>query len=185
MTGVGLLALASQTVTAGTATCPPGAGSTDSQIGVTLTDPANPTCFAYGDGSQPIVPAGYTVLDKSDDTETGVGTGTEGALTGTSNGSTLDLTSGTSGTFSIDQSLVEGWTNLLVVFKRGNANPDWAAFTLDGLFAGGWFMVPDGSLELSNAQLWGSPVPLPAAAWLFGSALLGMAGIGYRRRQTA
>lgn len=26
-------------------------------------------------------------------------------------------------------------------------------------------------------------VPLPAAAWLFGSALLGMAGIGYRRRQ--
>jgi len=28
-------------------------------------------------------------------------------------------------------------------------------------------------------------VPLPAAAWLFGSALLGMVGIGYRRRSTA
>ena len=28
-------------------------------------------------------------------------------------------------------------------------------------------------------------VPLPAAAWLFGSAVLGMAGIGYRRKQAA
>ena len=28
-----------------------------------------------------------------------------------------------------------------------------------------------------------SPVPLPAAAYLFGSALLGMAGIGYRRNK--
>jgi hypothetical protein len=27
-----------------------------------------------------------------------------------------------------------------------------------------------------------TPVPLPAAAWLFGSALLGMAGVGWRRR---
>lgn len=28
-------------------------------------------------------------------------------------------------------------------------------------------------------------VPLPAAVWLFGSALVGVAGIGYRRKQTA
>jgi hypothetical protein len=28
-------------------------------------------------------------------------------------------------------------------------------------------------------------VPLPAAAWLFGSALLGLAGLGYRRKLTA
>lgn len=27
-----------------------------------------------------------------------------------------------------------------------------------------------------------SPVPIPAAAWLFGSALMGMAGVGYRSR---
>ena len=27
-------------------------------------------------------------------------------------------------------------------------------------------------------------VPIPAAAWLFGSALVGMAGIGYRKKQT-
>jgi hypothetical protein len=29
------------------------------------------------------------------------------------------------------------------------------------------------------------PVPIPAAAWLFGSALLGMLGIGYHRRRKA
>lgn len=29
-----------------------------------------------------------------------------------------------------------------------------------------------------------SPVPLPAAAWLFGSALLGVVGVGYRRRRS-
>ena len=28
-----------------------------------------------------------------------------------------------------------------------------------------------------------TPVPLPAAVWLFGSALLGMVGVGYRRRK--
>jgi hypothetical protein len=30
-----------------------------------------------------------------------------------------------------------------------------------------------------------NPVPLPAAAWLFGPALLGLAGIGYRRNRPA
>jgi hypothetical protein len=31
---------------------------------------------------------------------------------------------------------------------------------------------------------WVAAVPIPAAAWLFGSALLGLAGLGYRRKQT-
>lgn len=44
-------------------------------------------------------------------------------------------------------------------------------------FATKW-QTDDGSYELS-------PVPIPAAAWLFGSALLGVAGIGYRRNRTA
>ena len=30
-----------------------------------------------------------------------------------------------------------------------------------------------------------NPVPLPAAAWLFGSALMGIAGMGYRRKKKA
>jgi hypothetical protein len=38
-------------------------------------------------------------------------------------------------------------------------------------------------LGLSHKTTFGNPVPLPAAAYLFGSALLGMAGIGYRRNK--
>lgn len=30
-----------------------------------------------------------------------------------------------------------------------------------------------------------NPVPLPAAVWLFGSALMGVAGVGYRRKKKA
>ncbi len=36
---------------------------------------------------------------------------------------------------------------------------------------------------IDNIQV--TAVPIPAAAWLFGSALLGMAGIGYRRNSKA
>lgn len=41
-----------------------------------------------------------------------------------------------------------------------------------------------GSLEQTKqwAVSFAAPVPVPAAAWLFGSALLGVAGIGYRRQ---
>ena len=38
-------------------------------------------------------------------------------------------------------------------------------------------------LSVSHVSKFGTPVPLPAAAYLFGSALLGMAGIGYRRNK--
>ncbi len=41
----------------------------------------------------------------------------------------------------------------------------------------------DGSADYAVAAI--GVVPIPAAAWLFGSALMGMAGIGYRRTQKA
>lgn len=34
-----------------------------------------------------------------------------------------------------------------------------------------------------NIRLETTPVPIPAAAWLFGSALLGGVGLGYRNRK--
>lgn len=40
----------------------------------------------------------------------------------------------------------------------------------------------DNNSGLSHVTQYSSPVPLPAAAWLFGSALMGVAGIGYRRK---
>ena len=38
------------------------------------------------------------------------------------------------------------------------------------------------SAEYSHVTGFGTVVPIPAAVWLFGSALLGIAGIGYRRQ---
>ncbi len=35
-----------------------------------------------------------------------------------------------------------------------------------------------------NANLTASPVPIPAAAWLFGSGLMGLAGIAHRKKKT-
>jgi hypothetical protein len=43
------------------------------------------------------------------------------------------------------------------------------------------FKLYSATLEVSGASV----VPIPAAAWLFGSALVGMAGLGYRRSRQA
>lgn len=45
--------------------------------------------------------------------------------------------------------------------------------------------APDETPNPSNWVTGPAPVPLPAAVWLFGSALLGVMGIGYRRRRVA
>ncbi|WP_206171452.1 VPLPA-CTERM sorting domain-containing protein [Thiorhodococcus mannitoliphagus] len=44
-------------------------------------------------------------------------------------------------------------------------------------------VVSTTSFAIDNIK--GSAVPIPAAVWLFGSALLGLAGVGYRRRPSA
>lgn len=71
--------------------------------------------------------------------------------------------------------------NLVYLMQTGSNTGTWKT---DGLFNGGE-NVPG----LSNIRLLGTgelkTVPLPAAAYLFGSALLGMAGIGYRRKSKA
>lgn len=64
--------------------------------------------------------------------------------------------------------------------------------TADGLAAktaatttynGFWYLGTDGSLSYNIASA--SPVPLPAAVWLFGSGLLGLFGVGRRRAVAA
>ena len=47
-------------------------------------------------------------------------------------------------------------------------------------YAGGDPYAQDYSLTFSSAD--GSNVPVPAAAWLFGSALVGLAGVGRKRK---
>jgi hypothetical protein len=44
--------------------------------------------------------------------------------------------------------------------------------------------ITDGTMKLKTTGLALTTVPVPAAAWLFGSGLLGLAGIA-RRRKTA
>ena len=50
-------------------------------------------------------------------------------------------------------------------------------------YNGFWYLGTDGSLSYNIASA--SPVPLPAAVWLFGSGLLGLFGVGRRRAVAA
>ncbi|WP_200388093.1 VPLPA-CTERM sorting domain-containing protein [Thiocapsa imhoffii] len=52
--------------------------------------------------------------------------------------------------------------------------------------SGGEITIDFGPNSWSHFTEYGNevaPVPLPAAAWLFGSALLGLVGVGYRRKR--
>jgi hypothetical protein len=50
-------------------------------------------------------------------------------------------------------------------------------------YAGFWFLSSSGQLSYDIPAA-SAPVPLPAAVWLLGSGLLGMIGVGRRRRET-
>jgi hypothetical protein len=119
------------------------------------------------------MPTGYVLLDKSDETNNLY----EGLLSGTPVG----LESGLSGTFQINLPSLDQY---IIIFKTGTAilNPDWAAFLLpQGVLSGSWSI--SGAQELSHVELWGkNVVPLPAAAWLLGSGLLGLFAVGRRRK---
>ena len=47
------------------------------------------------------------------------------------------------------------------------------------------FFSPGDGVNVSDLEWTITPVPLPAAAWLFGSALVGLAGMGRRRKAKA
>jgi len=69
------------------------------------------------------------------------------------------------------------------LFKEINIS---SAYGIEGLEGGYEYVDDEGVTQTKQWAVSGiTPVPLPAAAWLFGSALLGMAGIGYRRSRDA
>ncbi|MFN2200426.1 MAG: VPLPA-CTERM sorting domain-containing protein [Caldilineaceae bacterium] len=80
----------------------------------------------------------------------------------------------------VDQPLSEFTTNRLYFLIKKSA---WTAFFKNT--SGGSVTVSFDPDTFSHYAEMGSVVPIPAAAWLFGSALLGMVGIGYRRRASA
>ena len=117
-------------------------------------------------GHDAIVDLGYVLIDGTDTNS--------GALPG----SLMEITNDeTSGTWRIDIGQLAGYQDFVIALKAGNG---WGAFSLNGATSGTWSI----SKELSHANLYAKAVPLPAAAWLFGSALLGMIGLGYRRKNS-
>lgn len=153
--------------------CPGSIITTDREFTIT-TDPGSAVCLASAPGNisgnnDAINQLGYITLDKTDDLTSGA---VPQSLTAT------PPTSGLSGTFSF--TAPAGYTNFVIAFKSGQGilDPDWAAFTLpSGVTSGSWAI--SGSQQLSHVNLY-AQVPVPAAAWLFGSAL-GLAGLMRRK----
>jgi hypothetical protein len=101
----------------------------------------------------------------------------------TSNNSVFSFTptSGTNaGEWSLSNFTFEAGKIYAFALKGGQGN---AVYLLDTNFTSGFWNAVDLAGGLSNVTLFEAAVPLPAAAWLFGSALLGLAGIGYRRKR--
>lgn len=97
-----------------------------------------------------------------------------------------------SGTWTFNPTNVTGANPVLypeyMVVKGGNGYTVWELGQSD-LLSGTWsteHLLNNSGKQpnVSHISFYGSraAVPLPAAAWLFGSALLGMIGVGSRRR---
>ena len=157
--------------------CPGSIITTDREFTLT-TDPGTVICLASAPGNisgnnDAINQLGYVTLDKTDDNTSGL---FPLLVTAT------PPTSGLSGTFSF--TAPAGYANFVIAFKSGQGilDPDWAAFTLPaGVTSGSWAI--SGAQQLSHINLYAQVVPVPAAVWLFGSAL-GLLGV-LRRKSAA
>ena len=172
-------ALPMKSAQAASVTCP------DSTAGIASIDttPTTSTCFSSGTGDVDLSP--LTLLD----TNNGSDEDFNGALTIQEDPSTPGT-----GLFVISN-LVAEFTNLVLVLVIEDINFNslqWVAFNLgepDGL----WFLNDSNDQTLADVELWGSTdapvspppmsaVPLPATFWLFGTALLGFAGLARRTK---
>ena len=88
---------------------------------------------------------------------------------------------GRSGTWSIDRAQLAGYRDLVLGLHTANG---YGLFRIGDLAAGNWAISRG---HLIRGDLYGqiTPVPLPAAAWLFGSGLLGMGLLSRRNRASA
>jgi len=89
-------------------------------------------------------------------------------------------------TGSVDEPYISS-TNKYLVVKDGNANPDMYIFDLTSLWNGKeqivlenfWYNIPG---AISHVSLYGNtPVPEPATMLLFGTGLIGLAGLRLRK----
>lgn len=87
------------------------------------------------------------------------------------------------GAFSVDSSVWDNWGSIYVGLKQGN---EFGLFKLtNAIDAGTWSTAPGLGTGLSHYIAFGgtpSAVPVPAAVWLFGSAMFGL--VVTRRKQS-
>jgi hypothetical protein len=97
---------------------------------------------------------------------------------------------GIAGTWSFDPSKVTESPVLYPTKMLIKADGGWYFLEIGlGETSGTWStepiaaLMPHGNIPgLSHISFYDTAVPIPAAAYLFGSALIGLAGIGYRRK---
>lgn len=112
-------------------------------------------------------------------------------INGSSTIAALNAPVGASGNLFASGNLSSTAVNSPASFYNVLANTS-ASSTINGIshgatatttYAGYWFLSSTGALSYDILAT--SAVPVPAAVWLFGSGLLGMFGVGRRRRQAA
>ena len=158
------------------------------------------TCWDYGPGNDKPNNNSPVIFNNPDSLELGpLGWTTIDLYAATDTGPYLiDLTGngGTSGTF-FSQLTSSSGAVLSFKFGDGQDDPDWFAFYFpaNSIISGGWEFLCTASATtcktngLSHVKLYGNEgdeylVPIPAAAWLLGSGLLGLLAIGRRRKLT-
>jgi hypothetical protein len=167
------------------ASCPDPAITGVGSISVT-TSPIDSSCYDYGKGGVDFSSAGFALLDKVG--ALGANTDSSGLYDGA-----LTVTESPTGQGTWSIGSIGSYNNLILAVKDGNIGDgyQWGAFEL-ALFNGSvikngtWSIVDaaGGAKALSGVELWGSvsAVPVPAAVWLFGTALLGFIGMSRRTK---
>jgi hypothetical protein len=200
----------SPSATAATTVACPGtlpATTTEREFFVTPNSDAAgaPACYLFGDGngaagegSDVILAAnpGLLFLEKRDMKDGHDGGLLNGALFVTQDSKSSTPAPGeVVGRFWVDATKLSGFADFIIGFTPGNGgvSPRYVSFKYFNITECtavnpcDWVTAPKKAGDLSHATLYGvrSVVPIPAAAWLLGSGLLGLFALGRRRKSAA